>query len=68
MTSGNLLLDVTFAVPLTAIAVDTLESNVFVGAKNGRGKARFGAGRGLQITPNEARMGSNRCLEQVAGA
>ena len=35
VTSGNLLLDVTFALPLTAIAVDTLESNVFVGAKNG---------------------------------
>merc|ERR1712212_924205 len=35
LTSGNLLLEVTFAVPLTAIAVDTLEANVIVGAKSG---------------------------------
>ena len=33
--SGHLLLDVTFAVPLTAIAVDAAESTVYVGANNG---------------------------------
>jgi len=35
LTSGNLLLNVTFAIPLTAIAVDTLEATVVVGAKSG---------------------------------
>jgi len=35
LASGDLLLDVTFAVPLTAIAVDSLEANVYVGSKNG---------------------------------
>lgn len=35
ITSGNLLLEVTFAVALTSIAVDATESTVFVGAKSG---------------------------------
>ena len=35
VTSGQLLLEVTFAVPLTAVAVDTLEATVVVGAKSG---------------------------------